>query len=412
MHRYGWMLCAGAIFYSILIYASVELLDRVWSEEQLLYEDQLPIEQLRNMDHRARSASHGKLPNGKLRPRYKNPNKASVNKSKSYIKNPVLIPKFKAPKELLLPKPIINVGFPKAGTSTIFSFFHCNGLKAQHWYCCEDQKHPSYSRLYKLMSSCVLRNMASQKPIFDNCGDYDVYTEINGPRHSAQSQDNTQLDDGTILSKLESTELKRRILFPQHHHLDKIHDQYPNATFILHKRDTESWIQSVLDWNAGLQYHILNEFYEKNATRFLFENVTVQHEVSFVDPIQADNRTSRVKKLPFGNSSKRRNLLKTVYEYHMQHVRDWVASHPSHALIEIDIAAEDTGKTLANAFGLHEECWGHFNQNKQGNLVVATRGKPDAATAKILQQRAQELGILRVSGQVQQTESTTKPIDN
>jgi len=38
---------------------------------------------------------------------------------------------------LLLPTPIIVMGFPKAGTSSIFSFFQRQGLVSQHWYCCE-----------------------------------------------------------------------------------------------------------------------------------------------------------------------------------------------------------------------------------------------------------------------------------
>ena len=455
-NRLVWMICLGAIFYAILIYVSIELLDRVWSEEQL--QDQLPIERLRNRDKRIRAAHHhGRLPYGKQRPKHppkpferKNvgmgqvfgqianfltPSKSSrnnnfltsnernntktVQRQKNRQKNPTLVPKFSAPEQLLLPKPIINVGFPKAGTSTIFSFFHCNGLKAQHWYCCEDQQHPSYARLYKLMSSCMLRNMVAQKPIFQDCGDYDVYTEINGPRHSSQTQDREMLDDGTLLTKLESTELKRRIFFPQHHHLDKIHDQYPNATLILNKRETEAWIQSVFDWNANLQYHLLNEFYQQNATRFLFENVMGRRvEEEDKDPTTekyTKNNTKR--KFSFGNSKNRRNLLKSVCNYHMQYVRDWVASHPSHALVEIEITDEDAGKRLADAFGLREECWGHFNQNKKptkGAPKRAKSGNPNEARATTLRRNAQAMKKIQISGQPQsdKKESTTNTIKN
>ena len=62
-----------------------------------------------------------------------------------------------APKKLLLPKPIIAVGFPKSGTSTIFSFFHCNGLKSQHWFCCEPQDHPAHTETQMLISNCMLK---------------------------------------------------------------------------------------------------------------------------------------------------------------------------------------------------------------------------------------------------------------
>ena len=49
-----------------------------------------------------------------------------------------------------LPKPIMAVGFPKAGTSSIFSFFHCSGLRSMHWYCCGEQTHPQFGGTYWL----------------------------------------------------------------------------------------------------------------------------------------------------------------------------------------------------------------------------------------------------------------------
>jgi len=41
--------------------------------------------------------------------------------------------------DLLLPKPIIVMGFPKAGTSSIFTFFQRQGQNTQHWYCCRGE---------------------------------------------------------------------------------------------------------------------------------------------------------------------------------------------------------------------------------------------------------------------------------
>jgi hypothetical protein len=49
--------------------------------------------------------------------------------------------------DLLLPKPIIVMGFPKAGTSSIFSFFQRQGLNSQHWYCCQRKFYLSYYEL-------------------------------------------------------------------------------------------------------------------------------------------------------------------------------------------------------------------------------------------------------------------------
>lgn len=39
--------------------------------------------------------------------------------------------------EVKLPLPIIVMGFPKAGTSSLFAFFQRQGFASQHWYCCK-----------------------------------------------------------------------------------------------------------------------------------------------------------------------------------------------------------------------------------------------------------------------------------
>jgi Sulfotransferase domain len=255
---------------------------------------------------------------------------------------------FEAPSQLKLPKPIINVGFPKAGTSTIFSFLHCNGLAGQHWYCCDKQEHPGVTANHRLMSRCMLENMANGTAVLEGCGDFDFYSEINGPRFFQDLDGRNMLDDGTLLPVDQSKGQNARIFFPQHHHLDEIHQQYPNATFILNLRPVDAWIASVLKWKSKLEFEILNEFYFQNSTRFLFGPK--------VKPVNEQNS-------PFVNTNIRSHLA-TVFEYHSRYIRDWVAQHPSHALVEVDISHNDTGRILADAFGLRQECWGHFNQNK------------------------------------------------
>jgi hypothetical protein len=256
-----------------------------------------------------------------------------------------------APETLRLPKPIINVGFPKAGTSTIFSFFHCNGLSSQHWFCCDDtkQNHPAWSSKRKLMSRCMLENLIHGTRVFEGCGNFDVYTEINGPRYFRQTEGMNMLDDGTILSVNRSLGSNFRLFFPQHHQIDRIHHDYPNATLVLNHRPVDSWVASVMKWNKNLKFEILNEFFFQNQTRFLF----------------GDNFTETDNVSPFFHALDNiPGLLKMVYEYHIAYIREWVAKHPSHTLVEVDITHIETGRILADAFGLHEACWGHFNMNK------------------------------------------------
>lgn len=288
--------------------------------------------------------------------------------SRSNILKPIQSIGKKTSKELRLPKPVINVGFPKAGTSSIFSFFHCNGLKSQHWFCCEPQDSPKRTKSQKLMSKCLLNNLVDGRPFFQNCGDYEVYSEINGPRHFP---DQTLLDNGKLLSKAESMTTKRRLFFPQHHRLDAIHKEYPNATLVLNNRPVEKWIVSVQSWNAGLKYEILNEFYEQNSTRFLFENITNGTNIR-----------------PLFNSRNMLESLKAVYKYHQEYIRDWVERHPSHALVEVDITHEDAGKTFAEAFGLKESCWGHENKGTEKRTSTTTNKRSSTIRKRPIIKRA------------------------
>jgi hypothetical protein len=106
-----------------------------------------------------------------------------------------------------------------------------------------------------------------------------------------------------------------------------------------------------MKWPTSLKSEIPNEFWAQEGER---------------------NFTSNLKILPrsFLETS---NALRNLYEFHNEHVRNWVKQHPSHTLIEVDITHNDTGKILANAFGLNETCWGHMNQNKKKNK---RKGKP------------------------------------
>lgn len=297
-------------------------------------------------------------------------------------------PCFPHPEHLKLPKPIINVGFPKAGTSTIFNFFHCNGLKGQHWYCCEDQTSASKTANRTLMSRCILENIVKNRQIFQGCGDYEFYSEINGPRRlgglkNKEYNDRNILDDGTIESKAESNK-RPRILLPQHHYLDRIHEQFPDATFILNLRPVDDWVKSVINWPTNLKLELPYEFFAQHKNG----NLTASFGKDIEPPAQyrglfADEFLVRPKQLA--------GLLKYFYNYHSEHVREFVKQHPSHTLIEVNITHDNAGRVLADAFGLNETCWGHFNKNKHAQKK---NGKGMTA-AKVVALRRNELMLKR-----------------
>lgn len=281
---------------------------------------------------------------------------------------------FQAPAHLKLPKPVINVGFPKAGTSSIFSFFHCNGLVGQHWFCCENQTNPAGTEHQYLMSRCILENVIARhtnkntsRQIFDGCGEYDFYSEINGPRVFQEFQFRTLQDDGRLSTRGQTNQAPRMIV-PQHHYLDLIHEAYPNATFVLNTRPVHAWVQSVMQWSTTLKQELVNEFWFQDVTR----NFTTFAGTKFTLPqsinVTLTNNTPRRSRPRHGVREDPHILNQTlqyIMEYHSQYIRNFCQDHPSHALIEVDITDNKTGQILADAFGLQESCWGHKNENNK-----------------------------------------------
>jgi hypothetical protein len=146
---------------------------------------------------------------------------------------------------LQLPMPILVMGFPKAGTSSIFTFFQRQGLKSQHWYCCKPQNDPQRGGP-ALMSGCMLLNLARNTSILHRCGHFELYSEMNGPRPQHVDRPTGRvgypLDDG----KIDFDGPGPRLFFPQHFNIQEIHDEYPNATWILNLRPVKTWVNSTL----------------------------------------------------------------------------------------------------------------------------------------------------------------------
>jgi hypothetical protein len=239
-----------------------------------------------------------------------------------------------------LPKPVLVMGFPKAGTSSIFSFFQHQGFSSQHWYCCRHQHDPQQGGP-ALMAGCIMKNLRNNATnIFNDCGkDIDVFSEINGPRRRVTDKqtriEGNLLDDGSV----DFSAVGPRIFFPQHFHLDKIHDAFPNATWILNHRPVDDWIDSVMEWGDHLDRQFANEYFAQQA----------------------------IPQLPT-NQTEMRHFLKTMYNQHMTLIRNFCQEHPTHTLVEVTITDEEAGVHLADAFGLESKWWNHRNKNLKGTL--------------------------------------------
>eukprot|EP00934_Nitzschia_sp_Nitz4_P006013 Nitzschia sp. Nitz4//scaffold11_size288233//112067//112993//NITZ4_000765-RA/size288233-processed-gene-0.173-mRNA-1//1//CDS//3329534047//6003//frame0 len=202
-----------------------------------------------------------------------------------------------------LPKPVFVVGLPKVGTSSIHALFACSGWKSSHYCCCGSNRTHTHCNDAQTFSDCMRANAKAGKPILEGCGDYDVYAQLDA-------------------------ELGRGIYLPQHFQLDALHSFAPNATFVLNLRPSEDWVHSVTNW-FGLGGRFLSQF---------------KVDIKKVDRTLA---------------------LHQIFQNHSDRIREFVRSHPSHALVEVDIRSPDAGEILANAFGTDVNCWGRHNQNKK-----------------------------------------------
>ena len=221
------------------------------------------------------------------------------------------------PKDLKLPTPIIVVGLPKAGTTSIYGYFKC-GLdpkkaKISH-YNCNDRGH------HKNTMSCgkrMRRNLTKlNKPAFDNMDKFHIYTE------------------------LDAQEYNGGMTVPQWEFLDGIHNHFPNATWILNLRNPHDWLNSVNRWQDLRQRFIDNPFQPN---------------------------------LPRGKGKNDDDMI-NFYLAQAERIRNFVRDHPSHTLVEVQIDGDkdnknDAGQVMEDAFGISKVCWKKRNSNINGTAI-------------------------------------------
>jgi hypothetical protein len=192
-----------------------------------------------------------------------------------------------------------------------------------------------------LMAGCMMKNIRNNRNnIFEGCGNnlLEVFSEINGPRrkkyHPLTGRVGYLEDDGSV----DYDGPGARIFLPQHFRIQQIHDAYPDATWILNWREFDSWVESVMKWEDDLHIQFLNEYYVQGAISDLSWNK---------------------------NMSYTKSLLKKIYHEHHDMVRDFVETHTSHALIQVNITDDNAGHVLGEAFGLDPRAWLNVNKNEK-----------------------------------------------
>ena len=220
--------------------------------------------------------------------------------------------------------PIVNVGLPKSGSSSVEDYFLCGGngtLNVSHWNCAtmlSASQLDGVPHIYQMSPTvfqvpcgdCVKKNVDAGREALAGCGGYDVWAQLD-----VQSR-----PDGASC------------YLPQVTDLEALHAQYPNATFTLPTRPAANWLASVSGW-------------------------VLKGSPEMRDRMSACG-------LPGLGVNASDDAFKAFYTNHTHAVRAFVAAHPSHALIEFDLEKSSAGDALEQATGYPASCWGKSNCKK------------------------------------------------
>jgi len=217
------------------------------------------------------------------------------------------LPKRSLPIAVSPSNPVIVVGMPKAGTSSVTAFFHCGGFHVSHYKCGKT-----------FCSNCVRENMVKRKPPLHRCGGFDVFGQLD---FCYAQQGDTNF-----------------CYFPQadNSFYEAVHEHYPNATMLLNRRNLTSWVGSVLRWGD-----LADRFKRASNSGILPFFPEAEANESFGDRLMQWNDAVAA------------------------NVRDFVRKHPSHALVEVWIDSPSAAVTLELEFGISGSCWKQANANQK-----------------------------------------------
>lgn len=194
--------------------------------------------------------------------------------------------------------PIFMPSMPKSGTTSLWKFFLCGGLKASHnWIKVNDDAPSTISGL------CIHDNIKNGLPPLQNCGDFDVYT-----------------DTGYLTY---GHDVGLQCYFPSIEGLEAIYHSYPNATFVHVVRDTKEWYLSLQKWS---------------------------HSSLFV-------RFRMCNTIGFPNGQSDANDFYEFYDWHNALIRRFVKDRPSINYIEIKLDDPNAGQILQDRTGISKGCW-------------------------------------------------------
>ena len=226
------------------------------------------------------------------------------------------------------PPRVIALGMPKSGSSSLATFLECSGLRTVHQYFSNFSNGvPSMTPLATIISE----NARNGSPL------------LQGLPRCVEAI--TQLD----CTYARYCGCASSCSFPQLERLSQIVEDYRNATFVLHVRESASWLDSLHRWNRM----DLRLFARCRAV-----------------PPELHHAATRLLNGAPNNSADAaimRELVPRFYEMYTSTVRSVVAERAAQPLVEFDITRPDAGAYLASRIaGTRRECWQHANETLIG----------------------------------------------
>ena len=198
---------------------------------------------------------------------------------------------------LRVPSPILVLSLPKSGTTSLYQYFTCGGVQAVHTF----GVNATTNRRYRL-GTRLRKNFRHNRPLLHNTGKHvQVYTDM-----GEVSRNNS-------------------CFYPSLNALDRIAQDYPNATLIVSYRP--DWYDSI--W----KYQMLGKRWKKWCPSF--PNTTNLEDW--------DN----------------------FYQQHRQRIRDLVQKYPPLHHLEFDLTDPTAGRQLQDFTGISASCWGDCKPTMQ-----------------------------------------------
>ncbi len=219
----------------------------------------------------------------------------------------------------LVPLPILNVGMPKLGSTSLYQYFKCKGLNATHWNMGTEE----------FEGLCMRDAVRVGLPPLSTCANGThaiMQMDVAFPMGSVHD---------SVRVRTRSSARRDDCFFPQLSILEEFHAESPYATLVLTFRPMHDWTKSVTGWHSVLER--LQQCHLPNLPRG-------------VPDLSAEPERDEVYKKRLNHTDELEAVMAQFFCSHILHVRNFVKEHPTHTLIELDLYADETPRILDKLF--------------------------------------------------------------